>query len=131
MKPAYDPVTEDLFYVSGDKETGISTTADMTAGSIKVQLRYNGKWGNYVSTVDVYNIPGVECSVVMICPRCHHSIRVSSARKEVDWDPEKGLFVSRSECSWEIGDRNNERMDFGIGLCRFGFEIAGSMIKDA
>lgn len=131
MRPAYDPASEDIFFVTGDKDTGVSTTADMTAGSIKVQLRYNGKYGNYVATVDVYDIPGIECSVVLICPKCHHSLRITSARKSVEWDPGKGLNVSVSECTWETGDRNDERMSFGINLCRFRFAIDGVFIKDA
>ena len=131
MRPAYDPASEEIFHVAGDKDTGISTTADMTAGSIKVQLRYKGRFGDYVSTVDVYHIPGVETSVIMICPKCRHSLRMTSARKDVAWDPDKGIYISQSECTWEQDARDGERMDFGLYLCRFRFEIAGSEIRDA
>lgn len=130
MRPAFDPAKEDIYHVAGDQDTGITKTADMTAGSIKVQLRYNGKWGNYVCTVDLYLV-GDTATIVMICPRCHHSIQVPSTRKNISWDPEKGLFVETSECPWEIEQRDGERIDFGLGLCRFRFAIDGVDIKDA
>lgn len=130
MKPAHDPSKEDLYHVAGDVDHGVTTTADVTSGAVKVPLRYNGKWGDYVCTVDVY-VAGEEVAIVMICPRCHHSIKIPSNRKKIEWDPDKGLFVEPSQCTWEMDERDGERIEFGLNLCRFTFAIDGARVRDA
>ena len=56
---------------------------------------------------------------------------LSDAKEVVDWDPEKGLSVEPFECTWEMGERQGERIHFGLSLCRWRVGIQNNVAKDA
>jgi hypothetical protein len=153
-RPAYDPKTEELEYVAGDKDpysddpevaamyrsgkmvdptgmtdnVGQASQIDMTPGKKKIDVRYEGKHGNFVVTIDVYAPPGgAGIELHAHCPKCRNVGRITSERKAIEF--ENGvLSVEPWMCTWEGGE--GRRMEFGLGLCRARYAIDRNVMKD-
>lgn len=148
---AYDPRTEELEHIAGDPPEGMYQTGqhldpmgtgkmghasqmDMTKGAeAHPMIRYN----QFVIEADVYRVPDTdEISVVILCPRCHNALTISSKKKAVRFDPpsvkhpQGVLSVEPFECTWEL-DTQGRRMEFGLGLCRWKVGISNNVAKDA
>jgi hypothetical protein len=137
----YNPRTEELEPLKGDvladtpgldangrPVVGKSATINITQNSIgRTPVRYK----DFLLECDVYKV-GDELMVHLYCPRCRNALRVSSDRKSIDYDHvENVLSIEPFECTWELGDREGERMGFGIGLCRWRVGISKGVAKDA
>lgn len=75
-------------------------------------------YGDKLLTGDLYQVSD-EYMLNLYCPRCEHSIRIELKRKKMEWNEETGLMVEPFGCPWEFDERNGERMQFGINLCRW------------
>lgn len=125
---AYDVNKEEIFHVAGDADQGIANNISLTDSAFaKPQIRYKGRYGDYIMSCELYKM-GNEISLNFICPKCHHSGWIKSSKKQMLWDPNKGLSVEPFECTWELDER---RIEFGIGLCRFKAAIDNNRAKDA
>ena len=77
---------------------------------------------------EVYQLP-TGIAVHTLCPRCLSAQWIDSERKGIRFEAESGaLWVEAFECTWEL---QNERRQFGFGLCRCRVEYAGHEIRDA
>lgn len=133
--PAYDPSREELVHVAGDEDTGVSTDYALTkSATAQPRIRYKGKVGDYLLTVEVYRM-GDTLSANFYCPKCRHSLWIRTPNKWMEWDPERGLFSEYATCTWENGrdtdGTKTDRIDFGIGMCNFTFAFDGWRMKDA
>jgi hypothetical protein len=151
-RAAFDPKTEELTYIKGDKDplagedpaasmyragqmrdhTGLlghGSEVDFTHGASKIDLRYSGKYGNYVLKVDVYQPTPGTFEVHLHCPKCHEVSRITSERKSIEFDERQLLSVEKFQCCWEMPE--GRRMEFGIGLCRASYAIDRNVLKDA
>lgn len=108
--PAFNPQTEELFYVAGDKPAAVQqglarSPSSLDRGLIGHQssvrldkaalghpfIRYRDR----VIEADVYpfldgeNDDGDQqrLEVLLVCPLCEHELRVTSDRKAIDWSP--------------------------------------------
>jgi hypothetical protein len=153
---AYDPKTEELEYVAGDKDplgdnpeiadmyrsyqmvdptgatenVGQASSIDAQAGKAKVQVRYDGKHGSYVLETDVFQpAPGV-FEVHIHCPKCHKVGRITMERKAIDFDGVT-LSIEPWMCTWETQEADGRRMEFGLGLCRARYALDKNRLKDA
>jgi hypothetical protein len=134
-RPAYDPSKEDIFQVAGDADHGISTTARLNRNAAgQPQVRYSGKLGEFIMEVDVYIQDG-QTMAHLICPKCRNALWIRTPNKQVDYDIANDLLsCERSQCTWEMGRSDateGDRIDYGLGLCRFTFAIDKNRAKDA
>lgn len=128
MSRAFDPNKEELYHVAGDADTGIAADTHLTKSAWKQpQIRYSGKYGDFVMTCEIYKI-GNELSMHLICPKCRHALMIKNTQKQMDWDDDKGLTVEPFRCTWELDDR---RIEFGVGLCNWTAVIDCSRVRDA
>lgn len=81
-------------------------------------------------TVEVYKV-GPYMSVHLICPRCGHMNNVAAPRKRVEYSEEKGLYVERFRCTWELNNQEKMAEHFGMNLCHFTCAIDGNRMYDA
>lgn len=109
---------------------GLASTTRLDAGKLEVAVVY----GDHLMTMDVYAIPGEPVQVHYICPRCRKQGRISSERKQIEFDPSStrpvrlpdgqlvakdrparlpdgglltnagALSIEPFECAWEVGD---------------------------
>lgn len=107
------------------------------------------RYKDLVLEADVYKDPeGGGLMVNIFCPRCRNSLRITSQRKQIEFtaalvrDRATGrmlkrgtLSVSPFQCTWELGRGTDQtgadRMDFGMGLCRWTVAIDNNVAKDA
>lgn len=125
---AYDPQKEELYHIAGDTEEGRGAYSDIRLTKTAIgrpMVRYKDR----ILECDVYLIGG-ELMVHLICPRCCNALRVSAKNKRIDFSDGK-LTVEPFQCTWELGERDGERMDFGVGLCRWKAAIDENRAKDA
>ena len=132
---AHDPSREELTHIAGDEDTGFSADHRLTkSAEAQPQIRYKGKVGDFVLTVEVYRA-GDALSVNFYCPKCRHSLWMRTPNKWLEWDPEKGLYSESFQCTWENGrdtdGPRSDRIDFGIGMCGWTAAFDGWRIKDA
>lgn len=129
MSPAYDPAQEELFHVAGDADHGVAATADLTKTAIgKPQVRYRGKNGDFVLTVDVYRMPDGQLLAHLICPRCRKALHVRQAAKFMAFEDGK-LSVEAFLCPWELDGDEGRR--FGLALCNTRLVIDENVARDA
>lgn len=93
------------------------------------------KYKDFLLDCDLYITPDrKELSLVLICPRCHNQLKISSANKAISWDG-KNVSVEPFECTWEMGRGTegtaSDRIDFGMGLCRWRVGINNGVARDA
>lgn len=122
-------------HLAGDPDRGFASTHDLRgAAHARVQLTYSGRYAHpyarLVIDCEIYRAPDGMLSVHSICPKCGKAVMIRGDQKRIELDEAAGLlFVEAMVCPWELeGDR---RMQFGIGLCRFRCEYAGTVVREA
>lgn len=141
MDHLYDEKKWELFSIAGDEDQfdpdrhphGIlSPEQGIKKDRIaEVPVRYKDR----VLFIDVYKF-GDELALHLMCPRCLNYLWCSSAKKQMEFDPKTGkLSVEPFGCVWEEGRGTDgtkaDRMDFGVGLCRWQVGIKGNIALDA
>jgi hypothetical protein len=141
-----DPNREEVYPIVDDPEQAMNRMADealQNDGSydqkMSVDLQKNRlgrpaiRYKDRIMEADVYPAPDGKGVLVHIhCPRCEHVNVIRSDRKNVEYDRRTNLLsVEPYQCCWELGDRDNERMAFGVGLCRLRLAIDKNVAKDA
>ena len=125
---AYNPQKEELYHVAGDADHGIASDVSLSNSAwAKPQIRYSGRYGEFVLGCELYNLNG-EMALHLICPKCRHSLWIKSSKKQMDFDKNKGLSVEPFMCTWELEER---RIEFGIGLCNWKAVINENRARDA
>ena len=138
---SYDPHTEELIYQSGDAPDPEGQIGGGFQQSINLGKSASGhpkiRYRDIVIEADVYDLEGVAFHVMILCPRCRNSLRISRERKAIDWDPEAGhpqdggqISIEPFQCTWENGERNGERQDFGLGLCGWRVAVDKNIARD-
>lgn len=115
--PAYNPHTEELDFIAGDRPAAVSQsvvdpTGGVISGSSTVRLdkaalghpeiRYATPTKDYVLEADVYPLLGAAMfeeagdagalEVILICPKCQHELRITSDRKAIEFTPGAPVF---------------------------------------
>ncbi len=130
--PAYDPTLEDVYTIKedapdplGQVRGGYSSTVGLNKNCLgNPQVRYK----DMILTMDVYKMDD-EVMVHTYCPRCRNALRISSARKQIDFSNGK-LSIEPFKCTWEL-DPEGRRMEFGLGLCNWQVGIKDNVARDA
>lgn len=127
----------ELVHLAGDMDTGLRSTIKLGGGKQEVTVVYK----DFVLTVDVFALPDEPLCVHLICPKCHHALRISSDRKAIEFDPNRLVNGSRGdisvepfECTWEMkdaGDHVQGLIAGGITLCRWKAAIDHNVARDA
>jgi len=127
---APDPMADVLGFEHA-RGVGIQSTIRMTKQAKgHPKIRYK----DFLLEADVYDLAGEPLWVHLICPRCHHALKISADKKSIDYDravtPELGgrLSVEPFMCTWELPE--GRRQEFGIGLCRWRVAIDNNVAKD-
>lgn len=94
-------------------------------------IHYKG----FVLDCDLYIAPGgVELSLILICPKCHNQLKISSKDKQIGWDG-RNVSVEPFTCTWEIGrgtdGTESDRIAYGLGLCNWRVGINNGVARDA
>lgn len=143
-----------LMQVAGD-DAGVGSQVNLDIGKHEV-LVYANKGDIPVLTVDVYQVEGSPLEVHVLCPRCRHNLKISQAKKAIEFNPRDAnrrvtelralgldprshmlagigdLSVEEFECTWELeSDRNVSLLSPGINLCRFRAAIDHNLLKIA
>lgn len=146
--PAFDPSREELVHLAGDapdplagmagiehaRGGGVTTTMRLTkTAKGHPQIRYR----DMLIEADVYAFDGEPVKVHLICPRCRNALSISSDKKSLEYDPRQNveiggrLDVETFECTWELPEANDRKMEFGLGLCRWRVAIDNNIARDA
>lgn len=131
---AYDPRKEDLVHLKGDDEHGYANDMRLTKTALgHPEYRYRDR----VVRCDVYRDPVTKrLSVHSMCPRCENYIWISEPEKQIEFDPSTGILsISPFECTWERGrgteGTRQDRIAFGLGLCRLRIVVERNRARDA
>lgn len=136
MNEQHAKTAKEMVHIAGDKDHGISVTHDLKKTAImNFDLQYTGRYSMPFPEKriigEVYS-QGGELMIHTICPRCENALRITSDRKQISIDKTKGMiWVEPFQCTWELGERENERMDFGMSLCNTRLAYDGKVAKDA
>ena len=101
----------------------------------KVQLIYQGAFRPppglkaFEVECEIYEVNGI-LSVHTVCPKCRNAQWIDGRNKKVEYDKERGLFIEAFTCPWELGGEDDRR-EFGFGLCQLRLAYDGKIIKDA
>lgn len=131
---------KEYVHIAGDKVSAGSEF--MTAGALaRPKLEYRGR---YSHGAQGYTHKEVHCEVYAaddvlmvhtLCVRCGKPQRITSDRKKISWDKERGLFIEPFECTWELDDvggvGQDRRVNFGLSLCNTRVAYDGKTVKDA
>ena len=140
-----------LAQVAGDADHGVTTKHNLDVAKTEVLVYYRAMdcW----LTVDVYALPGEPVHIHLICPKCHHALRVQQKEKHIevdlkaqsplmrtilasppaDWTPDDLVYL-RAKGEW--GDLSVEpfqctwEIDRGQ-LCRWKAAIDRNIVKEA
>lgn len=106
----------DLFHLGGDSQ-GVASTLSLGKNyDARVHIIYQDK----LLVGEIYKHPeGAGFFLNLTCPRCLNVIKIDTARKEMAYEPGRGLDVAPFRCTWELGERNNERIAFGLSMCNW------------
>ena len=93
------------------------------------------RYKDFVLDCDLFIAPDQsELTLVLICPVCHNQLKVSSKDKTIHWDG-KNVSVEPFACTWELGrgtaGTTGDRIEFGLGLCRWKVGIENGIARDA
>ena len=139
----------EAYQVAGDMDNGFMSTVRLDSGKQETLVLYRGSNGDYVMTVDVYQIPGEPMQVHYICPRCRKQGRIQQDAKAIDWNPHEHrvldmpdgqktrtggiLSIEPFECTWEI-DNEEHKVGIrsgGLTLCRLKLAIDANIAMEA
>lgn len=130
---------------------GLASTTRLDTSKLEVFVAYRGRMGEFDLTVDIYAIPGEPLEMHLICPRCRHQLRVTSAMKKIEFElgeqrpytfvdgskmPTNGgrLSVEPFQCTWEMPEANAHTpglRSHGLTLCNLKLVIDENVAKDA
>ena len=121
----------DLFDVrsEGQAQTGMALPEEGMWSSMNLTQTADAHpvvlWKDKILQGDLWDRGG-QLMLLFYCPKCLHQIQITSARKKIEWDAQRGLFVEPFVCTWENADsegRQDERIIAGINLCRWSVAI--------
>ncbi len=139
--PLYDEKREELVHLAGDVPDYASGTVRGYQSTLNLskhpdvrhpQVRYK----DFVIECDVYQYPDAPLEVVLICPMCKNTLKVSAANKDVEWEPNQHptaggrLSIEPFGCTWEA-DPTGRRIEFGLGMCTWRVGISNNVARDA
>jgi hypothetical protein len=146
MPTPYNPRTEQLETLvddvlerqdaGGPGAGGLSAGYDIRQTALAHPLvRYSGKFGEFVLTTDLYPDPEGGMMLHLYCPVCStpekpHNLRISSSRKKMEYDKNRGISVETFACTWELPEADTRKMEFGMGLCRWRVIIENNVARD-
>lgn len=114
-----------------------------------------------ILVVDVYEVPGEPMNLVLICPKCHHALNISAAKKRMEFDRVIGApnptrkdeeMLAQMMTTWSTipprtslqrfgslsvepfectWEMSAHRAEFGTSLCRWKVAIDNNVAKDA
>jgi hypothetical protein len=137
MTEQHAKAAHEIVHLAGDEKRGITVSHELTKTALMTfSLEYTGRhampFPRKLIEGEVYTVPGGGLMVHTICPRCNNALRITSDNKDISIDKDRGaIWVEPFECSWELGERDGERMDFGLGLCKTRLAYDGKVAKDA
>lgn len=136
----------EMVQLAGDPQRGYVSTHRTDTLKKEVFVTY----GDFLLTVDVYNLGDQPIELVYVCPKCRHQGRITGAQKAIDFDhadsrpmklpngavvPTGGrLSVAPFQCSWEMPDAGEHKPGIragGITLCQLKIAIDNNVAKDA
>lgn len=142
-KLPYNPQTETLETLVDDvveRQDATRSKEGLTIGreaqpDAKPQIRYTGRYGDFVLEGDLYISPG-GLLMHLYCPVCStpeapHNLSIKSENKQMSWDKERGISVSAFGCTWELPEANTRKLEFGLGLCPWKVTIENNRARDA
>jgi hypothetical protein len=100
-----------------------------------VQIHYKGRFGEYMLESDVYKSDTEGFTVHMYCPVCStkdapHNMQITSARKKIDFDSERGISIEKFRCTWELpGPPGTSVLD--LKTCKFSIAVDNNVARDA
>lgn len=119
-----------------NQNKGVTVNHDLTGiAKAQVTLKYKGKvppepgMDHYEIVCEIYEVDGL-MSVHTVCPQCRHGTMISGKVVDISFDKNRGLFVGKFECPWEMGGED-DHTEFGIGLCRLVLAYDGKVARDA
>lgn len=134
------PREEEIVHLAGDRgvptdpRRGMSSEMvnNETGATPQAQLSYRGRYAHPFPekrlTCEIYAAEDGSLMVSTICVRCGHGLSITSQRKKIEWEPERGLFIEPFECTWEL---DGERRIAGLSLCRARVAYDGKTVRDA
>ena len=84
---------------------------------------------HYEIECEIYEVDGL-MSVHTVCPKCRHATMISAQVAKMSYDKNRGLFVDKFKCPWEMGGED-DRTEFGIGNCNLVLAYDGKIARDA
>ena len=144
IKRSHDP--------SGTGLIGVSAGYNFERAAKKIALHYKSKrLGERFLTADLYDLESPRY-LLIYCPSCLNTLRISEANKKFEWEPEGKpsfsgyreedllaglelssfgglLSVESFGCSWEI--EPGLRRSFGFAICPWRVAIDKNIIRDA
>lgn len=151
-------VAGDVTSPDGTMDGGMATTWHLNRSAIGHPFVI---YKQSILVVDIYEVPGEPMTVSLICPRCHHALTVSAARKKMEFDRVHGApnptrlqeealaacmttpttippkaelqrFGKLSVQTFECTwEMGKDRSEFGTTLCRWKVAIDNNVAKDA
>lgn len=111
----------DLFHVAGDVDHGMESTLALGKN---YDARLYIQYGDKLLVGELYRNPEGGFFVNLICPRCHHNLKISTDRKAMAFEMGVGIDIEPFRCTWELGDRQGERIAFGLSMCNWTVGVA-------
>lgn len=154
VKPGLINTSKNVADYSGAGLRGVEQSLSLDHAKIEVKVRYRGRHGFHILTVDVTPAtPTSPLEVLLLCPRCQQQLRIASDRKAIEFLPNVPvkivldseevidgdasdlvslgqLSIEPFECTWELNPQGR-RMEFGLGLCKWKVGIDKNVAKDA
>lgn len=141
----HGPIDIDNITAADRRRTGTSFGYNAQTGRLAVEMvHYKGKFGEFVLEVDIFpHEKGVMAH--LYCPVCStaekpHNLRITSERKQIAWDKDRGLSVSNFACTWELpeagahqelADTQRSIIMKTENLCRWQVVIEDNVARDA
>jgi uncharacterized protein YbaR (Trm112 family) len=142
--PLYDEKREELVHLAGDVADYAGNShvrgyqSSLNLGKHPDVKHPKVRYKDFLIECDVYQYPEAPLEVVLICPRCRNTLKISEERKQLEYDPSRNqdagghLSVEPFTCTWEIDpSKDGRRMDFGLGLCGWRVGITDNVARDA
>jgi hypothetical protein len=140
-------IEKELFTICGDPDekydaAKIYPKHGSLAGGLAQDMRIDKmaeahptiRYKDFLIDCDLYITPDrSELSLTLICPLCHNMLKISSKDKAIGWDGDK-ISIEPFGCTWEAGRSDataNDRIDFGLGLCRWRVGVENGVARDA
>ncbi len=132
---------------------GLMPGYDLSAGKGCAILHYKSRrhGGEFFLTADIYVVPGAPTYVVIYCPLCQNTLRITADNKALSWEPERApripgfrteeilaqlgtlelggtLSVESFGCAWEV--EPGLQRSYGFAVCPWRVAIDQNIVKD-